>query len=196
MDRKRPIKTGLYRSGPVFLSSKIKLDRSRSWSFNFGPKNGTRLDLQTLHLQFLLFFSQCFSAFTVLTISLSVFIQILWFLARFEGNLKYYQRQVSTSLWSVLRPRSLSVFCGPGLFRSFNFPVFCGPVLVRSQSFAGPRTGLPNTSGGDQKRWLSSAIRGRVAKVQFSSVLQAFLRTENWTDNLWPELNLNWELNR
>ena len=41
--------------------------------------------------------------------------------------------------------RSLSVFCGPGLFRSFNFPVFCGPVLVQSQSFAGPRTGLPNT---------------------------------------------------
>ena len=34
-------------------------------------------------------------------------------------------------------------------------PVFCGPVLVRSQSFAGPRTGLPNT-------------KYRVAKGHFS----------------------------
>ena len=38
-----------------------------------------------------------------------------------------------------------------GLLRSWSFPVFqfsglCGPVLVRSQSFAGPRTGLPNTN--------------------------------------------------
>ena len=50
MDRKRPIKTGFHRSGPVFLSSKIKVDRSRSRSFNFGPKDRTGLDLQTLRL--------------------------------------------------------------------------------------------------------------------------------------------------
>ena len=49
MDRKRPIKTGFHRSGPVFLSSRIKVDRSRSRSFNFGPKDRTGPDLQTLN---------------------------------------------------------------------------------------------------------------------------------------------------
>ena len=45
---KKTNKTGFHRSGPVFLSSRTKKDRSRSWSFNFGPKNQTGLDLQTL----------------------------------------------------------------------------------------------------------------------------------------------------
>ena len=48
MDHKRLIKTGFHRSGPVFLSSKIKVDRSQSRSFNFGPKDRTGPDLQTL----------------------------------------------------------------------------------------------------------------------------------------------------
>ena len=48
MDHKRPIKTGFYRSGPVFLSSRIKKDWSRSRSFNFRPKDQTGPDLQTL----------------------------------------------------------------------------------------------------------------------------------------------------
>ena len=59
----------------------------------------------------LLFSSFFFRHFTVLTISLSVFIQIIWFLARFEGYLKYYQRPVLN--------RSLSVFYSLSIFRSF-----------------------------------------------------------------------------
>ena len=45
---KKTDKTGFHRSGPVFLSSRIKVDRSRSRSFNFGPKDRTGPDLQTL----------------------------------------------------------------------------------------------------------------------------------------------------
>ena len=45
---KKTDKTGFHRSSPVFLSSKIKVDRSRSRSFNFGPKDRTGPDLQTL----------------------------------------------------------------------------------------------------------------------------------------------------
>ena len=37
-------------TGPVFLSSRTKEDRSRSRSFNFGPKNRTGPDLQTLQI--------------------------------------------------------------------------------------------------------------------------------------------------
>ena len=48
MDHKRLIKTGLYRSGPVFLSSRIKVDQSQSRSFNFGQKDRIGPDLQTL----------------------------------------------------------------------------------------------------------------------------------------------------
>ena len=45
---KKTDKTGFHRSGPVFLSFRSKEDRSWSRSFNFGPKNRTGLDLQTL----------------------------------------------------------------------------------------------------------------------------------------------------
>ena len=48
---KKTDKTGFHRSGPVFLSSRTKEDRSRSRSFNFGPKNRTGPDLQTLITQ-------------------------------------------------------------------------------------------------------------------------------------------------
>ena len=57
---KKTDKTGFHRSGPVFLSSRIKVDRSQSWSFNFGPKDRTRLDLQTLVLIALLHEIPCF----------------------------------------------------------------------------------------------------------------------------------------
>jgi len=36
------------RSGPVFFSSRMKADRSRSRSLNFGPKNRTGPDFQAL----------------------------------------------------------------------------------------------------------------------------------------------------
>src|SRR5437016_524264 len=36
------------RSSPVFFSSRIKVDRSRSRSLNFGPKNRTGPDFQAL----------------------------------------------------------------------------------------------------------------------------------------------------
>ena len=128
-------KNSVCKSSPVrsFGPKMQDWDRDR-FTFVLEPKK-TGLD-------WLFFF---FWHFTGFTISLSVFIQIMWFLARFEGYLKYYQRLVLNRSLLVLRPRSLSVFCGPGLFWSFNFPVFCGPVLVQFQSFAGPRTGLPNT---------------------------------------------------
>ena len=48
MDRKRPQKTGLYRSSPVFLSSRIEVDRSWSRSCLFRQKNRTGPDFQTL----------------------------------------------------------------------------------------------------------------------------------------------------
>ena len=48
MDRKRPQKTGLYRSSPVFLSSRMEVDRSRSRSCLFRQKNRTGPDFQTL----------------------------------------------------------------------------------------------------------------------------------------------------
>ena len=48
-DCKRPIKTGLGWSSPVFLGSRTKVNWSRSWSCIFGPKDRTRPDLQTLN---------------------------------------------------------------------------------------------------------------------------------------------------
>ena len=45
---KKTDKTSFHRSGPVFLSSRTKEDRSQSRSFNFGPKNRTGPDLRTL----------------------------------------------------------------------------------------------------------------------------------------------------
>ena len=47
--------------------------------------------------------------------------------------------------WTGLYPKTV-VFIGLLRSWSFNFPVFCSPVLVQSQSFAGPRTRLPNTT--------------------------------------------------
>ena len=73
------------------------------------------------------FFFDIFRQFTVLTISSSVFIQIIWFLARFEGNLKYYQRPVRTEVNRSFCGLSISKVkdqdCWSGLFRSFSGPV-------------------------------------------------------------------------
>ena len=87
-----------------------------------------------------------FRHFTVLPISLSVFVQIIYFLAHFEGKLKHYQRPVSTGLNRSGSHRSLAVFTRSGLLRSFNFAVLSGPGPVQSRSLAGPRTGPSNTS--------------------------------------------------
>ena len=70
------------------------------------------------------FFFNIFRQFTVLTISSSVFIQIIWFLAHFEGSLKYYQRLVRTEVNWSFKTSLFAVF----LFRKTRTagPVFSG----------------------------------------------------------------------
>ena len=94
---------------------------------------------------FRLFFG-FFWQFTVLTISSSVFIQILWFLAHFKGNLKYYQIPVRTKVNQYFKTGLFAVF----LFRKWKTrtagPVFSGLFPVQSRSWIGLKTGLTNTS--------------------------------------------------
>ena len=92
------------------------------------------------------FFFGVFRQFMVFTISSSVFIQILWFLARFEGNLKYYQRLVRTKVNQSFKTGLFAVF----LFWKWKTrtagPVFSSLFPVRSRSWIGLKTGLTNTS--------------------------------------------------
>ena len=91
------------------------------------------------------FFFGVFWQFTVFTISSSVFIQILWFLARFKGSLKYYQRPVWTEVNRSFKTGLFAVF----LFWKWKTrtagPVFSGLFLVQSRSWIGLKTGLTNT---------------------------------------------------
>ena len=112
-----------------------------------------------------------FRHFTVLPISLSVFVQIIWFLAHFEGKLKHYQRPISTGLNRSGSHRSLAVFTRSGLLRSFNFAVLSGPGPVQSRSLAGPRTRPSNTSDLEGFRGLLVARVRSFLSIRHNKVL-------------------------